>query len=279
MATTQPRGPQEAAGRENWAHIDLDHPPERPTITMENVYQPETDYERWLTKMVWTDARRGVPAMLEWVNSLPVFTGAPDNSDVLPPGAPPVNPPEHWLKVPIHFTPLADPKWARVYHVGNNYFTFTRKDVVRNLFARIYAGQRPKRILDLGCGTGPSSMALAELFPDAEVIGVDLGAHFVRFARGWAKHLGITNVQFYQQHAGELSFEDNSFDVVNESYVLHEMPTPESQKIVMEMHRVLKPGGRFSCIDVIYDEDPEKRQARVERTRGPEPFLSEYMKL
>ncbi|GIW05966.1 MAG: hypothetical protein KatS3mg060_0771 [Dehalococcoidia bacterium] len=279
MATTEFRGPQEEAGRARLAAVDLEHPPEKPVITHENVYSEETPYEQWLMRMVWTDARRAIPLLMEWVNGMPSFDGPADDSDVLPPGAPPFERPMHWLKTPIHFTPLWDPKWVRTYYVGNNYFTFTQPERVKPLFERIYAHERPKRILDMGCGVGPSTIALAELFPDAEVIGIDLGSHFVRFARGWAARRGLKNIAFYAQHAGATSFPDNAFDIVNESYVLHEQPQPEAQKIVAEMKRLLRPGGRFSCIDVIYDETEEARQARVQRAKGPEPFLSEYMKL
>jgi ubiquinone/menaquinone biosynthesis C-methylase UbiE len=111
------------------------------------------------------------------------------------------------------------------------------------------------------------------------VIGVDLAPHFVRFANGWAKKLGLPNVTFYLQHAGETAFPDESFDIVNESYVLHEMPQPEANKIVHEMKRLLRHGGRASWVDVIYDDAEADRTARVQRAKGPEPFLGEYMKL
>lgn len=279
MATTEFRGPQEQIGRERMLSVDLDTPPPKPVITVENVYDEETPYERWLMRMIWTDPRRAIPLFMDWVQGLPSFAGPGDDSDVLPPGAPPVERPEHWLRVPIHYTPLPDPRWVRVYYVGNNYFTFTRPERVISLFRRIYSADRPKRILDVGCGVGPSTIALAQLFPEAEVIGIDLGAHFIRFARGWAERLGVKNARFYVQHAAQTVFPDESFDVVNESYVLHEMPQPESQKILVEMKRLLRRGGRFSCVDVIYDETEEERQHRVKRSRGPEPFLGEYMKL
>jgi ubiquinone/menaquinone biosynthesis C-methylase UbiE len=257
---------------------DLEHEPPRPVITMENVYGPETEWEKWLYKLVWTDPARAMALRAEYADALPTFGGEPDDRDVLPPGAAPVEPPQHWLKTPIHFTPLADPRYTRMYHVSKRYYTFTDQAAIKALYGRLYAGEKPKHILDIGTGVGPGALALAQLFPEAEVIGVDLGAHFLRFARGMAERQGITNVRFYKQHAAQTVFEDESFDIVVLSYVLHEMPSWESAKIVNEMRRLLKPKGRITFADVIYDETEEGRNARVQRAKGPEPFMGEYMK-
>ncbi|MCL6647723.1 MAG: hypothetical protein K6U89_05265, partial [Chloroflexi bacterium] len=96
MATTEFRGPQEQIGRERMLSVDLDTPPPKPVITVENVYDEETPYERWLMRMIWTDPRRAIPLFMDWVQGLPSFAGPGDDSDVLPPGAPPVERPEHW---------------------------------------------------------------------------------------------------------------------------------------------------------------------------------------
>ncbi|MCL6647448.1 MAG: class I SAM-dependent methyltransferase [Chloroflexi bacterium] len=273
------RAPQDPRARAAMEQVPLDMVPPKPVITLENIFDPETDYEKWMMRLIWTDRERGQKVREEWIAGLPYFDGPADNSDILPPGAPPPNVPLHWLRVPIHFTPLPDPRYTRSVYIAKNYFTFTRIEPAQELFARIYGGSRPRRILDFGTGLGTSAMALARLFPQAEVIGIDLAPHFVRFARKWAERERIPNVTFYLQHAGETVFADDSFDIVNESYVLHEMPQPEAAKIVHEMRRVLRPGGRASWVDVIYDDTEEERQARVQRARGPEPFLGEYMKL
>ncbi|MCS7001507.1 MAG: hypothetical protein NZ518_01535, partial [Dehalococcoidia bacterium] len=148
------RAPQDAQAARMMAQVDLSVVPEKPVITLENMFDPETDYEKWLTKLTWNDFERGVRLRNEFIATLPVIPGPADNSDVIPPGATPesITPPEHWLKVPIHFTPLPDPRHTRPVYLSKQYFTFTRKESVRELFARIYAGQRPKRILDIGTG-------------------------------------------------------------------------------------------------------------------------------
>jgi release factor glutamine methyltransferase len=59
-------------------------------------------------------------------------------------------------------------------------------------------GLQPKRILDLGTGTGAIALALAKEFPEAQVIGVDLIPQAVALANSNKEKNQITNVQFLQ---------------------------------------------------------------------------------
>ena len=103
---------------------------------------------------------------------------------------------------------------------------------------------KPKRILDIGCGLGHNVIPLAEAFPDAEVIGVDVGVPMLRYGLARAKAMGIENVKFIQGDASKLSeFEDGSFDWVQSTMFLHETSYKTMPMIFSETHRVLKPGG------------------------------------
>ena len=105
-----------------------------------------------------------------------------------------------------------------------------------------YPEFRPEKILDLGCSTGSGTFPYVDEFPEAEVYGVDVGAPMLRYAHARAEAAG-KRVHFSQQNAESLDFEDNSFDVVTSSYLLHELPVRATQKILKEIHRILKPGG------------------------------------
>jgi 2-polyprenyl-3-methyl-5-hydroxy-6-metoxy-1,4-benzoquinol methylase len=260
------------------AEAPTEEPPV-PTITLENIWQPQTDYEKWLFAMAWKDPAVGLKKRAEFRETLPSFDGPADGSDVLPPGAPPVNFPRHWLTTPIHFGSLTDTRSVRFSYAGGGNYTFNDLERTRAFFSTITAGLQPKRILDVGTGMGYSAFAYAELFPEAQVVAIDLAAHDIRFNRLHAARKGVTNIEFYLQHGGETVFEDASFDIVSEAYVLHEQPRPESHKILMEMKRLLRPGGLAVFADVIYDATEEAREFRVQRAKGPEPFLGEYMKL
>jgi ubiquinone/menaquinone biosynthesis C-methylase UbiE len=271
--------PTHAAAQNAFETIDLDKQPERVPITMDTVFDPETPYEAWLMKMIWTKPWEAMPLLKDWVESLPDFSGAPDNSDVLPPGARAVDPPLHWVKTPIHFTPLTDGRYVRVYLSAGRYFQATTDDSDGvNLLAEIHKDVAPQRVIDLGSSTGGSAFSMARLFPEAGVIGVDLGAHFIRAGRMLAERQGIGNVALYQQNGAATEFESHSFDVVTSCMVMHEMPQAESYKFVDEMLRLAAPGARITVIDAIYDDTEEERQARVARSKGPEPFLAEYVK-
>jgi ubiquinone/menaquinone biosynthesis C-methylase UbiE len=102
--------------------------------------------------------------------------------------------------------------------------------------------QGPRRILDLGCLVGASTLAYAEQFPDAEIHAVDTSAPALRFAHGLAERRGLA-VHYHQQSAEHLAFPDNSFDMVVSHALLHETSQPAVKAILSECFRVLRPGG------------------------------------
>ena len=100
----------------------------------------------------------------------------------------------------------------------------------------------PRRILDLGCGIGTSTVPAATAFPEAEVHGIDVGASILRYAHARAEHLGAA-VHFSQQSAEATDFPDGHFDVVYSCVVLHETSPAAMAQILVESRRLLRPGG------------------------------------
>lgn len=100
----------------------------------------------------------------------------------------------------------------------------------------------PRRILDLGCLVGASTLAYAEQFPAAEIHAVDTSAPALRFAHGLAERRGLA-VHYHQQNAEHLAFPDDSFDMVVSHALLHETSRPAVKAILRECLRVLRPGG------------------------------------
>ena len=72
----------------------------------------------------------------------------------------------------------------------------------------------PKRVLDLGTGTGLAAFVAAQRFPEAEVVGVDLAPGMVEQARQRTPPELAERVRFEQGDAAKLSFEDGAFDLV-----------------------------------------------------------------
>jgi SAM-dependent methyltransferase len=99
----------------------------------------------------------------------------------------------------------------------------------------------PKRILDMGCGVGASTLPAKQAFPDAEVHAIDVGASVLRYAHARAEHMGYA-VHFSQQSAEHTDFDDESFDLVYSCAMIHESSNSAVPNIVREMHRLLRPG-------------------------------------
>lgn len=101
---------------------------------------------------------------------------------------------------------------------------------------------KPKRILDLGCGPGFTTLPWKQHFPDAEVHGIDLGAPQVRYAHARAEALGV-EAHFSQQNGVATDFPDGHFDLVASMLVTHECPAPVIRALFKESQRLLAPGG------------------------------------
>ncbi|MFO0952227.1 MAG: methyltransferase domain-containing protein [Isosphaeraceae bacterium] len=118
----------------------------------------------------------------------------------------------------------------------------------RALLKRIgaFAGDRPVRILDIGCGTGVFAERVRQTFPNATVWGIDLVSGMLRKGtERWRRCSGV--VQPVQGDSERLPFADGSFDVLTCANSFHHYPHQE--RAIREMNRVLRPGGRLLLID------------------------------
>ena len=105
-----------------------------------------------------------------------------------------------------------------------------------------HPGFAPRRILDVGCTVGHNTGPWKDVYPDAEVHGIDVAAPCLRYASARARAQGRA-IHFRQIDAEALAFPDASFDVVFSSMFLHEVPRKGIPKVLREAHRVLRPGG------------------------------------
>src|SRR4051794_6150762 len=112
-------------------------------------------------------------------------------------------------------------------------------DTTVGLFGLSFDGN--ERVLDIGCGIGRVTRALARRA--GEVVGLDVSLEMVKRAR--AANLGITGMSFVLGDGRDLGmFADGSFDVCYSFVVFQHIPDPEvTCRYVREMGRVLRPGG------------------------------------
>ena len=105
-----------------------------------------------------------------------------------------------------------------------------------------------QKILDLGCGTGSSSILLKQAFPQAEVVGVDLSPYMLAIAQ---KRSQASGVRLRLQHslAEATELEPERFDLVTASFLFHEMPPQASRQVLQEAQRLLRPGGQLLILD------------------------------
>jgi SAM-dependent methyltransferase len=128
----------------------------------------------------------------------------------------------------IHAMPggyVGDPLAGYVYHYGTNAFYMGDNDQdeiqvkIANA-APIPSNGKVRRILDIGCGVGQTTVALKRRFPDAEVWGIDVGGPMVHYAHMRATDLGV-NVNFRQGLAEATGFPGRAF---RHGRVLHPSP-------------------------------------------------------
>ena len=133
----------------------------------------------------------------------------------------------------------------------------------------------PKRIIDLGCTIGNNTLPYKEVFPDAEVHGIDVSVPCLRYAHARACALGI-DVHFHQINAEDIPFEDESFDLVVSRILLHETSSRALPKIMRESFRLLKPGGVMVHCDAPQFDSLTPYQASLrdwDATCNNEPFM------
>lgn len=143
-----------------------------------------------------------------------------------------------------------------------------------------YIGRPPEKLLDMGCSVGVSTFYLAKSFPSATVIdGIDLSPHFLAIAKqrqqlttdaasgnfqgiegtGYvlddvSRFVGsrVSRIKWIHGNVEATQLPENEYDVVEATFLFHELPATPTDSIIKEMYRVTAVNG----IVAITDNDP-----------------------
>ena len=154
---------------------------------------------------------------------------------------------------------------ARVYEKLAGVYDLTFGPTLHpgRLQARDRMGVNPgDRILEVGVGTGIN----ISLYPkDCHITGIDLSMPMLARAHERVSRDGFRNVRLFEMDAAQMTFPDNSFDIVYAPYLVSVVPDPV--QVAREMRRVCKPGGKIIILNHFRSTNPIL--SRMERAISP----------
>ena len=130
-------------------------------------------------------------------------------------------------------------------------------------------------LVDLGTGTGAMLEAVRDAAPALDLSGLDLSPAYLERAKARLSGAGTSDaVTWLRAPAEAIPLDDASVDLITATYLFHELPKKTRAQVLAEVHRVLKPGGRFVLTDSLQlgdtpDLDPVLRSF-------PEQFHEPY---
>jgi SAM-dependent methyltransferase len=246
----------------------------RERMVREPYYQFWSALQRRSQEMMWESAieptERQLPELIERARRI---IGAPSKKGTLRLD-PALQVPPYHTEMDIHIQPggyhhewVADDIAAgAIYEIGVSMYMpdawGPECDYLGRLavssFRKSWPDAKPKRILDMGCTIGSSTIAWARAFPDAEVHGIDVGAPVLRYAHARTEALGVP-IHFSQQNAERTDFADASFDLIVSHILIHETSLRSMPRIFGESRRLLRPGGLMLHMDIPRGNTPFKQ--------------------
>ena len=152
--------------------------------------------------------------------------------------------------IPLHAMFTAVP---HRYDLVNRLITWGFDEHWRREVAKECLASRPKKVLDLCCGTGDLAINIARLAKDnVELIGIDYSQPMLEVARRKAEKLvRARRVSFIYGDAANLPFPDGYFDCVGISFAFRNLiyKNPQVRHHIAEVFRVLRDGGKFAIVE------------------------------
>jgi tRNA (cmo5U34)-methyltransferase len=126
-------------------------------------------------------------------------------------------------------------------------------------------GLSPKRVLDLGCGTGETSLRLVELYPGVELTVLDASEKMLVAARttlaSWSPIVVLAQL--------EDPLPPGPFDLIVSALAIHHLGSGDKQALFRSVASSLVPGGRFVLADVVIPDDPADARSELSEFDHP----------
>jgi ubiquinone/menaquinone biosynthesis C-methylase UbiE len=123
------------------------------------------------------------------------------------------------------------------------------------------AGAPEDHAVDLGCGSGQVTLALAPKV--ASILAIDISDKMIRLLVDNARSAGITNVQGRATPVEQLEFAPSSVDVIVSNYALHHLRDADKPVLVQRAYGWLRPGGRLVIGDMMFGRGGDSRDREI----------------
>lgn len=157
-------------------------------------------------------------------------------------------------------------RFARPYHWLTHHRLW--KENAREVAKQLPPGAAQLKLLDTGCGPGQTLKDLVELRPDIFPIGIDSAFGMLKIARQ------RTPFDYLLADGTQIPLAENSVDAVFAQRLYYFLPGEMQQKLLAEVLRVLRPGGRFIMVNPAANQSPFR--ARRELRYGLKPALDMF---
>ena len=137
---------------------------------------------------------------------------------------------------------------AKIYDLGMSIYFNKEEANPRNAVAKL-VNDGDKSLLEVCAGTCENSILIAKSNKDVKITAIDRSVKMLNVARHNIMNNNISNIDLKVMDAINLKLEDKSFDVAVISLVLHELEEITQQKILLEIHRVLKENGKLIVVE------------------------------
>lgn len=147
---------------------------------------------------------------------------------------------------------------AGPYDRLNRVISLGRDGAWRRLAVAASGAVSGSRVLDLGTGTGDLALEFARAVgPEGTVVGVDLSPEMLAVAEAKRRRAGVSRLRLHRANAQATGLPDAWADAVSMGWVLRNVG--DRAAVYAEVRRVLRPGGRFVCLDMSRPRGPLRR--------------------